>query len=93
MTGWLGLIYMVLFGSLVAYLIYAFAVEKFSASSVAALAYLQPVMAALMGIWLLGKRVSLTAMFGGGLILCGVYQTERECGERKHIQHLATSCV
>lgn len=86
---WWGLAYMILFGSFVAYLIYAFALERLSASSVAAFAYLQPLMAALMGVWLLGEKVSLGAVFGGALILFGVYFTERARGERKHIHHLA----
>lgn len=86
---WLGLAYMVLFGSFVAYLIYAFALEKLSASNVAAFAYLQPLMAALMGMWLLGEKISLTAALGGALILFGVYFTERARGERKNIHHLA----
>ena len=86
---WWGLAYMVLFGSFVAYLIYAFALEKLSASGVAAFAYLQPLMAALMGIWLLGERLSMPAIIGGVLILAGVYLTEGARGERKHIQHMA----
>ncbi len=90
---WWGLVYMVLFGSLVAYLIYAFALEKLSASNVAAFAYLQPVMAALLDIWLLAEKVSLKVVLGGALILCGVYLTEHARGERKHIQHLATGRI
>ena len=90
---WWGLAYMVLFGSFIAYLIYAFALEKLSASNVAAFAYLQPLMAALMGMWLLGEKISLTAVLGGALILFGVYFTERARGERKNIHHLARGRV
>jgi drug/metabolite transporter (DMT)-like permease len=90
---WLGLLYMVLFGSFVAYLIYAFALEKLSASDVAAFAYLQPVMAALMGIWLLGEKISIAAVFGGILILFGLYLTEDARGGRKNIEHLASGRV
>lgn len=89
LQAWMGLLFMVLFGSFVAYLIYAFALERLSASNVAAFAYLQPVMAALLGIWLLNERVSYQAVIGGALILGGVYLTERERGERKNIHHLA----
>jgi len=90
---WWGLAYMVLFGSFVAYLIYAFALEKLAASNVAAFAYLQPLMAAVMGIWLLGETISLTVVFGGGLILLGVWLTERARGQRNHIQHLASGRI
>ena len=92
-SAWCGLAYMVLFGSLVAYLIYAFALEKLSASNVAAFAYLQPVMAALLGMWLLAEKVPVKVVLGGGLILGGVYLTEHARGERKHIQHLATGRI
>lgn len=86
---WWGLAYMVIFGSFIAYLIYAFALETLSASRVAAFAYLQPLMAAVMGVWLLGEKISLAAVIGGSLILAGVYLTENARGERKHIQQLA----
>ena len=76
-----------------AYLIYAFALEKLSASNVAAFAYLQPVMAALMGIWLLGEKLSIAAVFGGILILFGLYLTEDARGGRKNIEHLASGRV
>ena len=83
----------ILFGSFVAYLIYAFALEKLSASNVAAFAYLQPVMAALMGIWLLGEKLSIAVVFGGILILFGLYLTEDARGGRKNIEHLARGRV
>lgn len=90
---WFGLLYMVFFGSFVAYLIYAFALEKLSASNVAAFAYLQPVMAALLGIWLLGESISIAVVLGGSLILFGLYLTESVRGEWKtsRIWHAATT--
>jgi drug/metabolite transporter (DMT)-like permease len=90
---WWGLAYMVVFGSFVAYLIYAFALEKLSASRVAAFAYLQPLMAASMGIWLLGERISLPVIIGGIVILIGVHLTESARGGGKHICHLASGCI
>jgi drug/metabolite transporter (DMT)-like permease len=48
---------------------------------VAAFAYLQPVVAALLGTWLLGERITLRVVAGGALILLGVYLAERERGE------------
>lgn len=90
---WWGLAYMVIFGSFVSYLIYAFALEQLSASKVAAFAYLQPLMAALMGIWLVGEKVSFDAVLGGALILFGVYFTEHARGMRKHIHHVATGRI
>lgn len=78
LRAWAGLAYMVVFGSVVAYLIYAFALREFSASKAAAFAYLQPIMAVALGVWLIGERVTLQAVTGGVLILLGVYLTERQ---------------
>lgn len=75
---WAGLGYMVVFGSVVAYLIYTFALSILSASKAAAFAYLQPVMAVALGVWLLGERVTSGEFAGGALILLGVYLTERQ---------------
>ena len=58
-----------------------------------AFAYLQPVMAALMGIWLLGEKISIAAVFGGILILFGLYLTEDARGERQNIEHMARDRV
>lgn len=90
---WWGLVFMVLFGSLIAYLIYGFALQELSASYVAAFSYLQPIMAAALGVWLVGEKISGTVVLGGALILLGVYLTELKRGKRKHIRHLASGKV
>ncbi|MGH9328586.1 MAG: DMT family transporter [Terriglobia bacterium] len=90
---WWGLAFMVLFASLIAYLIYGFALQELSASFVAAFSYLQPIMAAALGVWLLGEKISGGAVLGGILILLGVYLTEAKRTEKKHIRHLASGKV
>jgi drug/metabolite transporter (DMT)-like permease len=94
LEAWLGLAYMVLFGSLIAYLIYGFALQQLAASTVASFSYLQPLMAGMLGVWLLGERISLTVVLGGIVILAGVYLTEYSRGKaRKHLEHLARGKV
>ncbi|MGH9446441.1 MAG: DMT family transporter [Terriglobia bacterium] len=90
---WAGLGFMVLFGSLVAYLIYGFALQELAASTVASFSYLQPVMAAALGVWLLGERITVSTIVGGAVILAGVYLTEHARGAKRHIRHLATGKV
>jgi len=80
-VAWGGLAFMILFGSVAAYLIYAFALTELTAARVAAFAYLQPVIATALGIWLLDETLTMRLVFGGALILFGVYLTERERGE------------
>jgi len=74
---WAALAYMAIFPSVVCYLTFYHALRHLAASRVAALAYLQPVLATLMGVALLGERVSGTLVAGGVLVLAGVWVTER----------------
>lgn len=77
---WWALGYMILFGSVVPYLIYAFALTELAASRASAFSYLQPVIATALGIWLLGERLTSRSVAGGAFILLGVYLAERERG-------------
>ena len=79
---WGGLAFMIVLGTVVAYLFYAFALTELAASRVAAFAYLQPVVAALLGAWLLGESITPRVIVCGALILLGVYLAERERGKR-----------
>jgi drug/metabolite transporter (DMT)-like permease len=83
---WWGIAFMVTLGSVVAYSIYAFALTELSASRVAAFNYLQPVIAAALGVWLLGEVLTAHVVVGGMLILLGVYLTEREGREPAEVQ-------
>ena len=80
---WLGIAFMVIFGTFAAYLFYAFALTELTASRVAAFAYLQPVIAAGLGVWLLHESVTWRVVIGGAMILVGVYLAERERGEEE----------
>ena len=78
---WWGLAFMVVFGSVLPYLLFAIAMTELTASRVAAFSYVQPVIATGLGIWLLAERLTVKIVLGGILILAGVYLTERERGE------------
>jgi drug/metabolite transporter (DMT)-like permease len=82
-AAWWEIGFMVIFGTFAAYLIYAFALTELTASRVAAFAYLQPVIAAGLGVWLLSEAVTWRVVLGGAMILLGVYLAERERGEEK----------
>jgi drug/metabolite transporter (DMT)-like permease len=83
LEAWWGLAFMVLFGSVVPYILFAYALTELTASRVAAFNYLQPIIASSLGIWVLSERLSGKVLMGGVLILAGVYLTERERGEER----------
>lgn len=76
-AGWLSLMYMVIFGSVLAYLIYYYALIHIPASRVAAFTYAEPVLAAILGFLLLSEPVSWALAVGGVLVLSGVWIAER----------------
>jgi len=82
-VSWWGLAFMVVFGSVISYLLLAYVMTELAASRAAAFNYLQPVIASGLGIWVLSERLTSNVLIGGGLILAGVYLTERERGEEK----------
>jgi drug/metabolite transporter (DMT)-like permease len=81
LEAWWGLAFLVVFGSVVSYLLFAYVLTELAASRAAAFNYLQPVIASALGIWVLSERLTSKVLIGGGLILTGVYLTERERGE------------
>ncbi len=87
MRAWMGLAYAIIFGSVVPYLIFAMVLTELTAARVAAFSNLQPVIAAALGAWLLGERLTVKIVVGGILILGGVYLTERERGEEQTAQN------
>lgn len=73
---WASLIYMALFPSVVCYLIYYYALKYIPASRVSAFSYLQPVVATVMAVTLLGEHVTIPLVAGGSVIFAGVCLTE-----------------
>ncbi|MDZ7640123.1 MAG: DMT family transporter [Bryobacterales bacterium] len=74
---WLAIAYMAVFPSVICYVGYFHALNYVSASRVAVFAYLQPAMATLMAVPLLGETVSSSLVLGGCIALLGVAITQR----------------
>jgi drug/metabolite transporter (DMT)-like permease len=75
--GWAGLVYLALLGSVIAYVIYYWALRHLAASRLAAFTYIQPVLATLLGVIALGEEMTHNLVAGGALVLVGVYLAER----------------
>jgi drug/metabolite transporter (DMT)-like permease len=74
---WVSLIYMAAGTSVAGYLIYTHALRHMPASRVAVLVYLQPVLAILLGLVLLGERPGVAFLPAAAMVLGGVYIVER----------------
>jgi drug/metabolite transporter (DMT)-like permease len=73
---WVALLYMAVFSSALAYLLYFWMLRYLEASQLSAFTYLLPVLATILGILWLGERGSVMQVFGGVLALAGVYWVE-----------------
>jgi drug/metabolite transporter (DMT)-like permease len=73
---WAAILYMGLFGSAVAYVLYYWLLRYLEASQLSAFTYLLPVLASILGILTLGEKGSWMQVLGGTLALGGVYWTE-----------------
>jgi drug/metabolite transporter (DMT)-like permease len=80
--GWLGLAYMAVVSSVLAYLIFFWALKHVSASRLAMFTYIEPPLATLLGVLILGEKMTAVLVVGGCLILAGVYLAEFGPGTR-----------
>jgi drug/metabolite transporter (DMT)-like permease len=67
---WLALGYLIVFGSIVAFSAYGIAIRALPTATVATYAYVNPVIAVLLGALILGERLT-PAMIGGGVLVVG----------------------
>ena len=81
--GWAALVYMAGFASVLAYVIYFWVLRHMTAARLGAFGYLHPVLTTVMGIVLLGEKLTGHVVLGGGLVLVGVYLIESEPRENK----------
>jgi len=87
---WWALAYAVFFGSILPYIIFAWAMTELTAARVAAFGYFQPLIATGFGVWMLHEKLSVRLLIGGVLILGGLYLTERERGEEQATVEIKT---
>ena len=84
---WLGWVYLVLFGAL-AFSAYVYALGRLPVSTVATYAYVNPVIAVLLGVLLADERFGV-AQFAGGLVVLGAVVLVVR-GERRAKEELAS---
>lgn len=75
---WLALSYLVVFGSLVAYTAYVFVISKLPPTQVSVYAYINPVVAILLGWLILSEKMNINMVAGTLITLTGVWMVNRE---------------
>lgn len=75
---WFALLYLVIFGSLLAYSAFVFAISKLPATLVSVYAYINPIVAVTLGWLLLSEKLNAHMILGTFITLGGVYIVNRE---------------
>ncbi|WP_294476430.1 EamA family transporter [uncultured Bacteroides sp.] len=79
-TGWLSLVYLIVFGSLLAYSAYVWLLKVRPAAEVGTHAYVNPFIAVLLGVLLGNENVTFIQMSGLLVIMIGVMLISKKCG-------------
>jgi drug/metabolite transporter (DMT)-like permease len=77
-SAWLSILFLSLFCSIVAYLVYNVALDHMDASRVAVFIYLVPLSTIVLASLVLGERLTIGSAIGGLMVLAGMYIAERK---------------
>ena len=77
-NSWLAISYLIVFGSLVAYSAYVFVISKLPPTQVSVYAYINPIVAVVLGWLLLSEKMNVNMIVGTLITLGGVYLVNRE---------------
>lgn len=75
---WIALLYLIVFGSLLAYSAFVFAISKLPPTQVSIYAYINPVVAVVFGWLLLSEKMNVNMILGTLITIAGVYLVNRE---------------
>lgn len=72
-VGWGAIVYLAVFGTMVGYTAYIYALERLPTDLVSVYAYANPVVAVALGVLMLGERLDVFMLLGVPLVLAGIY--------------------
>ncbi len=85
MDGWWPILYLVLAGNLIAYVLYAWLITQWAATTVATSALITPVLAVALGAIVRGEAPAPLTYVGGAMVLAGVAATLFVAGRRPSV--------
>ncbi len=77
MMTWLSIIYLVIFGSVIGFMCFLYALQHLPAQQAAVYAYINPLVALLTGYFILGEKITSLILVGCSVTIMGVYLVNR----------------
>ncbi|HEY7849095.1 MAG TPA: DMT family transporter [Ktedonobacterales bacterium] len=93
LAGWLGVCYMALVATVLGYWLWFRALAVVDASTAAPMLFIQPLLGAALGVWLLHDSVTWATWLGGGLIFASLLLVMRHERPRRRQPDLAATVV
>jgi drug/metabolite transporter (DMT)-like permease len=72
-ASWWSIAYLVVFGSVIAFVAYLYSLQHLPTEQASIYAYINPVVAVLLGAWVFDEKLSFILLVGGAVTLLGVY--------------------
>ena len=76
-NGWLGILFLGVFCSGLAYIAWYDALQALSTAGTGAFLYIEPLIAMVVAYFVLGEPITVTSLIGGGIILLGVWMVNK----------------
>lgn len=83
-SSWMALAYLIVFGSLITYSAYVFVIGKLPPTQVSIYAYINPIVAVVLGWLLLAEKMNVNMIIGTIVTLFGIYLVNREFKRIRH---------
>lgn len=74
---WFAIFYLVIFGSVIGFICYLYALQHLPTEQTSIYAYINPIVALFMGWIFLGETLSITIFLGGAITLIGIFLVNR----------------
>ena len=84
--GWTAIAYLVLFGSLLSFVAYLYALQHLPTSQASIYAYINPVVAVILGALIFNEKLTSFIIIGGGITLYGVYLVNNSYSKKKELK-------
>jgi drug/metabolite transporter (DMT)-like permease len=73
LSSWIPIAYLVVFGSVISFIAYLYALQRLSAEQASVYAYINPIVAILLGALLFDEKLTIFIAIGGAITILGVY--------------------
>lgn len=88
MNSWLSIAYLVIIGSVLTFIAFIYALQKLPTELSSLYAYVNPIVAVILGSFIFGEPLTVAIIFGGSITLIGLYLINYAMRKKKIIANL-----